>query len=55
MSEFPRPVEGNNSGDGAPLVVGDENAIGDLFTPESQVHLLDWDGDGARELVISGN
>ena len=55
MSEFPRPVEGNNSGDGAPLVVGDENAIGDLFTPESQVHLLDWDGDGERELVISGN
>lgn len=54
MSEFPRPIDGGNSGDGSPLVVGDENVIGDLFCPEGQIHLLDWDGDGERELVISG-
>jgi hypothetical protein len=54
MSEFPRPIEGGNSGDGSPLVVGDENVVGDLFCPEGQIHLLDWDGDGERELVISG-
>lgn len=54
MSEFPRPIEGGNSGDGSPLVLGDENIVGDLYCPEHLVHLIDWDGDGERELVISG-
>ena len=54
MSEFPRPVEGGNSGDGSPLVLGDDDVIGDLFCASWTVHVLDWDGDGERELVCSG-
>jgi len=58
MSDFPRPIEGDNSGDGSPLVLGDEREIGDLHAPcdpTTTVHVLDWDGDGKRELVCSGN
>ena len=58
MSVFPRPIEGGNRGDGSPLVLGDENAIGDLHAPcdpTTTVHVLDWDGDGAPELICSGN
>ncbi len=58
MSAFPRPVEGGNLGDGSPLVLGDENVIGDLHAPcdpSSTIHVLDWDGDGEPELVTSGN
>ena len=54
MSEFPRAIEGGNGGDGSPLVLGDESAIGDLFCAAWRVHILDWDGDGERELVSSG-
>ena len=58
MSEYPRPIEGGNSGDGSPLMLGDEGVIGDLHAPcdpTSTVHVLDWDGDGEPELVTSGN
>ena len=58
MSEYPRPIEGGNSGDGSPLMLGDEGVIGDLHAPcdpTSTVHVLDWDGDGDPELVTSGN
>ena len=54
MSEFPRPVAGSNAGDGSPLVLGDETATGDLFTGAREVHVVDWDGDGEREIVASG-
>ena len=54
MSAFPRPIAGSNSGDGSPLVLGDESVVGDLFTGGSQVQVLDWDGDGEREIVASG-
>ena len=53
MSEFPRPIEGGNSGDGQPLRLGDGNKIGDLFSAPATVHILDWDGDGEREVVAS--
>ena len=58
MSTYPRPIEAGNSGDGSPLVLGDEGVIGDLHAPcdpTSTVHVLDWDGDGEPELVTSGN
>ena len=58
MTEFPRPIEGSNAGDGSPLVLGDENRIGDLHCacdPTTTVHVLDWDGDGEAELIGSGN
>jgi hypothetical protein len=54
MNEYPRPIEGGNSGDGSPLVLGDKNAIGDLFCPSNTLRIVDWDGDGERELVCSG-
>ena len=58
MSEYPCPIEGGNSGDGSPLVLGDAGVIGDLHMPcdpTTTVHVLDWDGDGEPELVGSGN
>lgn len=58
MFGFPRPIEGDNIGDGSPLVLGDESAIGDLHAPcdpTTTVHVLDWNGDGEAELVCSGN
>ena len=54
MTEFPRPIAGNNSGDGSPLVLGDENVVGDLYAGASAVHVLEWDADGQREVVASG-
>ena len=54
MDDFPRPIEGGNSGDGSPLVLGDEQAIGDLFVAAWSAHIVDWDADGQRELVCSG-
>ena len=54
MTGFPRPIEGGNSGDGSPLVLGDPDVIGDMFAGSSSVHVLDFDGDGERELVVSG-
>lgn len=58
MSGYPRPIEGANGGDGSSLVLGAEDAIGDLHAPcdpTTTVHVLDWDGDGEKELVCSGN
>lgn len=58
MTEYPRPIEGGNAGDGSPLVLGDDRQIGDMHSPcdpTSTVHVLDWDGDGEPELVCSGN
>jgi hypothetical protein len=54
VSEFPQPLTGNNSGDGSPLVLGDERAVGDLFFGGSAVQVLDWDADGECEIVVSG-
>jgi hypothetical protein len=54
MTKFPRPIAGNNSGDGSPLVLGDESVIGDLFTGSGPVQVLDWDADGEREIVATG-
>ena len=54
MSDFPRPIRGGNDGDGSPLVLGDENVIGDLFTGGSAAHVVDWSGDGQRQIVASG-
>ncbi len=57
-SEYPRPIEGANRGDGSPLVLGAEKQIGDMHSPSdptTTVHVLDWDGDGKAELVCSGN
>ena len=54
MADFPRPIAGANTGDGSPLVVGDDRVVGDLFTGASCVHVLDWDGDGRCQLVASG-
>ena len=58
MTDYPRPIEASNAGDGSPLVLGDEGRIGDLHAacdPTSTVHVLDWNGDGQGELVCSGN
>ena len=58
MAEYPRPIESCNAGDGSPLVLGDENQIGDMHSPNdptSTVHVVDWNGDGEPELVCSGN
>ena len=44
MSDFPRAIAGGNSGDGSPLVLGDDSVVGDLFTGASAAHVLDWDG-----------
>lgn len=58
MAEYPRPIEACNAGDGSPLVLGDENQIGDMHSPNdptSTVHVVDWNGDGEPELVCSGN
>ena len=54
MVNFPSPAFGGNSGNGDPLILGDQDAIGDLFTPGSALEILDWDGDGKAELVSSG-
>ena len=57
MSEFPRPVESGNSGDGSPLVLGDDFVIGDMHAPcdpTATVHVLDWDGDGEPARTDSG-
>ena len=54
MSDFPCPIEGSNNGDGSPLVLGDEQVVGDLFCVSTTIHVLDWDGDGNQELVGSG-
>ena len=54
MFGFPRPIEGDNIGDGSPLVLGVESAIGDLHAPcdpTTTVHVLDWNGDGEAELA----
>jgi hypothetical protein len=52
---LPQPLECGNTGDGSPLTLGDPEAIGDLFLPSGHPILLDWDGDGAIELVDSGD
>ena len=54
MNDFPRAIAGGNSGDGSPLVLGDDSVVGDLFTGASAAHVLDWDGDGQIEVVASG-
>ena len=54
MVNFPSPAKGGNSGNGDPLILGDQDVIGDLFTPASCIDVLDWDGDGKAELVSSG-
>ena len=48
MSNYPRPIEAGNDGDGSPLVLGDEQLIGDLHSPcdpTNVVHVFDCDGD----------
>ncbi|MCH2321577.1 MAG: hypothetical protein MK384_08010 [SAR202 cluster bacterium] len=58
MSNYPRPIEAGNDGDGSPLVLGDEQLIGDLHSPcdpTNVVHVFDCDGDNKLELVCSGN
>jgi hypothetical protein len=52
---FPQPLEHGNTGNGAPLRLGDPEAIGDLFLPARHPIVLDWDGDGVHELVDSGD
>ena len=37
MTTFPHPIPAGNAGDGSPLVLGDENVIGDLFAGGSAV------------------
>ena len=54
MTTFPRQIAAGNCGNGSPLVLGDESAIGDLFTGGSSVCVVDWDGDGEREIVVTG-
>ena len=54
MTDFPRPLAGDNAGDGSPLVLGDDSVVGDLFTAATSVHVVDWDGDGQPEIVASG-
>ena len=54
MVNFPSPAVAGNLGNGDPLILGDQDAIGDLFTPGSALEILDWDGDGKAELVSSG-
>jgi hypothetical protein len=59
MPEFPRPIEGGNTGDGAPLTLGDPNQLSELFVACAGssyvlVNVFDLDGDGATELVGSG-
>ena len=54
VSDFPRPIAGGNTGDGLPLVLGDDTVVGDLFTGASAAHVLDWDGDGQHEIIASG-
>ena len=46
MTNFPDPVQGGNSGNGGPFILGDEDAIGDAYIPGTAVDVLDWDGDG---------
>ena len=55
MNNYPKAIEGGNSGDGSPLVLGDPQSIGDLFLESGNPILLDWDGDGRTELVASGD
>lgn len=52
---FPRPIEGGNGGDGSPLRLGDAEQLGDVFASNGRIQLVDWDGDGAVELVESGS
>ena len=54
MTTFPHPIPASNAGDGSPLVLGDENVIGDLFAGGSAVRVLDWDADGEPEVVCTG-
>ena len=54
MTTFPRQIAAGNSGDGSPLVLGDESVIADLFTGGSAVCVVDWDGDGECEIVVTG-
>ena len=54
MTTFPHPIPAGNAGDGSPLVLGDENVIGDLFAGGSAVKVLDWDADGEPEVVVTG-
>ena len=49
MNNFPRPIEGGNTGDGSPLLAGGEGYIGDLYCYEGTINFVDWDGDGERE------
>ena len=58
MTDFPRPIPAGNSGDGAPLTLGDPNQLGDLFiycsgSGHLLVNLYDLDGDGRPELIGS--
>lgn len=52
---YPRPIEAGNTGDGAPLTLGDPAVIGDAFLTNGEVNLFDWDGDGRPGLVDSGS
>ena len=54
MTDFPRPIEGGNDGDGMPLLLGDPDQIGDLYAGGGGVAVLDWDGDGTNEVVVVG-
>ena len=54
MTDFPRPIEGGNEGDGMPLLLGDPDQIGDLYAGGGGVAVLDWDGDGTNEVVVVG-
>ncbi len=53
MTTFPRQIAAGNCGDGSPLVLGDESIIADLYTGGSSVCVVDWDGDGEREIVVT--
>ena len=52
MDNYPKSIEGGNSGDGSPLVLGDPQSIGDLFLESGNPILLDWDGDGRGRTKI---
>ena len=58
MSEFQLPIEGGNSGDGSPLILGDDSKIGDTHSPcdpTTTVRVLDWDGGGFTPEVAGGS
>ncbi len=54
MAEYPRLLEAGNAGDGAPLVLGDPEVVGDLFVQNGYITVLDWDGDGQKEVMDTG-